>query len=69
MPWPSLLALMAAEGRADGGVGLHLLVRAAGFGDSPQMTVVVKKPPKKKDAPKRHPHAEFDQGSWLGGWD
>jgi len=43
-PWPTVLVEMAAAGREDGGVGLHHLLRQAGFSEKPAMTIIVKRP-------------------------
>jgi hypothetical protein len=38
-PWMSVLALMAAESRSDGGAGLHLLLQRAKFDVRPHMSL------------------------------
>lgn len=43
-PWPTVLVEMAAAGREDGGLGLHHLLRQAGFSEKPAMTIIVKRP-------------------------
>ena len=39
----SVLALMAAESRADGGAGLQLLLNHARFNERPQMSISKKR--------------------------
>ena len=39
--WPSILAIMAAAGRNDGGVGLSMLVSYAGLEQPPAMKIIV----------------------------
>jgi hypothetical protein len=39
-PWMSVLALMAAESRSDGGAGLQLLLQHAKFDVRPRMSLV-----------------------------
>jgi hypothetical protein len=39
--WPSILAIMAAAGRNDGGVGLTMLVDYAGLKKPPAMKIIV----------------------------
>lgn len=41
--WPVTLVAMAAEGRADGGVGLQSLLQEAGFAAKPAMSIIVKR--------------------------
>ncbi|MDF2692787.1 MAG: hypothetical protein K0S65_1170 [Labilithrix sp.] len=38
-PWMSILALMAAESRTDGGVGLQLLLSHARFDERPRLSI------------------------------
>jgi hypothetical protein len=38
-PWMSVLALMAAESRTDGGVGLQLLLSHARFDERPRLSI------------------------------
>lgn len=39
--WPVILAIMAAAGRNDGGVGLSMLVSYAGLKEPPAMKIIV----------------------------
>lgn len=41
--WMSVLALMAAESRSDGGAGLQLLLNHAKFNERPQMSLSKKR--------------------------
>lgn len=41
--WMSVLALMAAESRADGGAGLQLLLNHARFNERPHMSISKKR--------------------------
>ncbi|MBN9166325.1 MAG: hypothetical protein J0I07_35655 [Myxococcales bacterium] len=38
-PWMSVLALMAAESRSDGGLGLQLLLSRARFNERPHLSI------------------------------
>ncbi|MBX3199974.1 MAG: hypothetical protein KF850_00965 [Labilithrix sp.] len=38
-PWMSVLALMAAEARSDGGAGLQLLLNHAKFNERPHLSI------------------------------
>ena len=41
--WMSVLALVAAEARSDGGAGLQLLLSHAKFNERPQMSLLKKR--------------------------
>ena len=42
--WPVELAVSAAAGQTDGGLGLQHLIEEAGFAKKPEMTIIVKRP-------------------------
>lgn len=51
--WPSLLAMMAAAGRNDGGVGLSVLVSHSRLSEPPAMKIIITR---ETIVPRSHAH-------------